>query len=116
MSQITYTSKVAADAVSDPKQILWVGDGEWLVKTGDDMDASNIPQTLSSRQFWLAIEDAGLTAAIKAAVAASPARVQIEVAQATEFARNNPLLNQMAAAIGKSSADIDNIFMYGEVL
>ncbi len=98
--------------------------GAWVLITGDtveirtgaDMPPRTVPQTLPCRQFWLAIEDSGLTSAIKAAVAASPARVQIEVAQATEFSRNNPLLNQMAAAIGKSSADIDNIFIYGETL
>ena len=86
------------------------------IRTGADMPPRTVPQTLSCRQFWLAIEDGGLTTAIKAAVAASPARVQIEVAQATEFSRSNPLLNQMAAAIGKSSADIDNLFIYGETL
>ena len=86
------------------------------IRTGADIPPRYIQQTLSCRQFWLAVEDAGLTASIKAAVAASPARVQIEVAQATEFSRNNPLLNQMAAAIGKSSADIDNLFIYGETL
>ena len=86
------------------------------IRTGADMPPRTVPQTLSCRQFWLAIEDGGLTTAIKAVVAASPARVQIEVAQATEFSRSNPLLNQMAAAIGKSSADIDNLFIYGETL
>lgn len=116
MSQITYSSKELADAVQGPKQVLWVGGDQWLVKTGADMDILRIPEVLSSRQFWLAVDDAGLTEAINTIVAASPVRVQIEATQATEFKRDYPMLEAMAAAIGKTSADIDAIFVCGDKL
>lgn len=86
------------------------------VRTGSDAPAVPIPPALSSRQFWLAIDDAGLTAVVNGLVSTQPNRVQIEIAHATEFRRDYPLLIAMAEACGKSSADLDAIFISGASL
>lgn len=109
------TSQGEADAVKSPKQVSWIGPEKWEVKTGADLEAA-VPQVLSSRQFWVAVEDKDLTASIAAAVSASPKRTQIEVSQATEFVRTYPLLGVMAMAIGKTEADIDDLFRHGASL
>lgn len=86
------------------------------VRTGDDIPVMPVPRTLTSRQFWIAVDDAGLTDAVNAALDASPRRIKIEALQATEFVRDYPLLESMAKAIGKTPADIDALFVYGAML
>lgn len=116
MTITIHTTPAAANAVAGPKQIAWLAPGRWEVRTGADLVSDAVPQTLSARQFWLAIEDAGLTTAVNAAVAAAPKRTQLEVAKATEFDRNYPTLITLAAAIGKDAAAIDALFRAGVLL
>ncbi len=107
------TTEAAARAVAGSKQVSWLGPNRWEIRTGADLIPDPVPQMLFARQFWLAIEDAGLTATVNAAVAAAPKRTQIEVAKATEIDRNWPTLLTLAAAMGKTPADIDAIFRAG---
>lgn len=84
--------------------------------TGEDIPVKPIMVPLTSRQFWLALEDMGLTDAVEAAVSAMPRRAQIEVRAATEIDRQNALVIGFAAALKKSSAEVDALFLYGASL
>jgi hypothetical protein len=61
-------------------------------------------------QARAALHAAGHLPAIEAAVAAAPALVQIAWADATEFRRDSPAIATLAAGLGMSDADIDDMF------
>lgn len=116
MSITTCISQAQVDAVPGPKQVIWISPSLWVVRSGADVINNQLPAVLSSRQFWLSVDDAGLTVSVKAVIAASPTRIQIEVSEATEIRRDHPLIDSMAQALGKSLEDIDALFAHGATL
>lgn len=85
--------------------------------TGDDAPtAPTAPESLPSRQFWMAIYDKGLMPAVDALKAALPERDRIIMENATEFHRSHPKVLEMAAAIGVTEAQIEDLFTYGATL
>lgn len=72
---------------------------------------------VTRRQMLTALHRVGLLATIKAAVAASgDIELQIAFDESQEFQRNNPFLASMAAALGKTDAEIDAVFALAATL
>lgn len=72
---------------------------------------------VTRRQMLTALHRAGLLATIKGAVAASgDVELQIAFDESQEFQRNNPFLATMAAALGKTDAEVDAIFALAATL
>lgn len=72
---------------------------------------------VTRRQMLTALHRAGLLATIKGAVAGSgDIELQIAFDESQEFQRNNPFLATMAAALGKTDAEVDAIFALAATL
>lgn len=71
---------------------------------------SPVPQSVTPRQARLALLDAGLLDAVNTAVAAAGAQAQIDWDYALEIRRDNALIASMAAGLGLTSEQIDNLF------
>lgn len=66
--------------------------------------------TISPLQVKLALNAAGLLDDVESFVAGSTRDTQIAWDNATEFNRSSPMLNQLAAAMGLSQDDLDDLF------
>jgi len=79
-----------------------------------------VPQSVTMRQARLALHAAGLLAGVDAAIASmdEPAKTAaaIEWEYASEVERNAGLVPAMAAALGMSDADIDDLFVTAATL
>lgn len=69
-----------------------------------------VPDKLTPRQFKQGLTRIGMRAAVEAAVAASDQDTKDWYFESTSFERANPVMNAMAAALGKTPEDIDNLF------
>jgi hypothetical protein len=74
------------------------------------LDPNPVPTRVSALQLTLALDELGLLDGVESAVAASPRSVQLYWAKTDPFERSHPMIDQLAAAIGKTSADADNVF------
>lgn len=72
--------------------------------------------SVSPWQIRKALNATGLRSAVESAVAAGDTTVQDAWHYATEFRRDNPLVNQLGAALGKTEADLDNLFELAQTL
>ena len=70
-----------------------------------------VPASVSAAQIRLALSHAGLLAAVNAGVGTASTDVQTYWQYSTTFERNNPLLEQMAASLGLSDAQVDAVFV-----
>ena len=71
-----------------------------------------IPQQVTAFQARAALYNAGLLATVEAAVAASTDEVlKLAWGHALHFDRNSPTIAAMAAALGLSDTDVDNLFV-----
>lgn len=98
-------------------------DGTSRPATQAEIDAATIAaaraaiQPVTRRQMLTALHRVGLLATIKGAVAASgDVELQIAFDESQEFQRNNPFLASMAAALGKTDAEIDAVFALAATL
>jgi hypothetical protein len=69
-----------------------------------------VPPEVKAGQLIRALDELGLLATVDAAVAQADPLTQRLWARASTFPRNDPLLLSFAQSIGKTSADLDNIF------
>ena len=98
-------------------------DGSSRLATQAEIDAAAIAaaraaiKPVTRRQMLTALHRVGLLATIKSAVAASgDIELQIAFDESQEFQRNNPFLASMAAALGKTDAEIDAVFALAATL
>lgn len=114
---LTPESLAAAQARTERRALIIRGT-ELLVLTGEDCHEPepSIPESLPARQFWTAIYDKGLLPAVQALKASLPERDRIIMDAATEFHRSHPKVLEMAAAIGVTEAQIEDLFTYGATL
>jgi hypothetical protein len=110
------------EAIKEAGHTLVQRDGVWISSNDEAVQAiidafdpevyerSLIPP-VTRRQMLTALHRAGLLETIKGAVSASgDVELQIAFDESQEFQRDNPFLASMAAALGKSDAEIDAIF------
>jgi hypothetical protein len=95
------------DIVGDAGQFPHVFSG-WDRKTPD---AEIMAQaTITPRQARLALLQEGMLDMVNSIVAQQPKYVQLTWEYSTEIQRNNPLLNNLLAYLGKTPDEIDSIF------
>lgn len=98
-------------------------DGFSRLATAEEVQAATVAAAraaimpVTRRQMLTALHRVGLLATIKSAVAASgDIELQIAFDESQEFQRNNPFLASMAAALGKTDAEIDAVFALAATL
>ena len=92
------------------------GEGETFQENAPELSSSTTPKSVTRRQAKIAMLRAGILDQVEAAIAASSRENQITWAEATDFRRDFPLLNQMAAALNISSQEIDNLFLLASTI
>jgi len=75
-----------------------------------------VPASVTRRQFKQGLTRIGLRAAAEAAIAAADQDTKDWYADSLNFERSNPVMNGMAVALGKTPADIDNLFRLAATL
>jgi hypothetical protein len=75
-----------------------------------------VPASVTRRQFKQALTRIGLRGAVESAIAAADQDTKDWYNDSLNFERANPLLNAMAAGLGKTPADIDNLFALADTL
>jgi hypothetical protein len=70
-----------------------------------------VPQVVSARQARLALLQYGLLTTVETAIQSASDAVKIEWEYATEFRRDNALLNGMWTQLGFSKEDLDDVFI-----
>lgn len=75
-----------------------------------------VPASVTRRQFKQGLSRIGLRAAVEAAIAAADQDTKDWYADSLNFERSNPVMNGMAAALGKTPEDIDNLFRLAATL
>lgn len=70
-----------------------------------------MPDVVYSWQLRRALSQQGIRAAVEAAIIGSSQDIQDMWQFATEYHRNHPMVAEIAAAIGKTEADIDALFI-----
>ena len=87
---------------------------QWLWD-GQDFSAPPSPPAVQAavtpRQIRLALIEIGLYDAATAAISSAGQAAMIEWEYATQIERGHPLVAAMAAALGRSEQDIDNLFI-----
>lgn len=75
-----------------------------------------VPASVTRRQFKQGLTRIGLRSAVEAAMAAADQDTKDWWADSLNFERSNPVMNGMAVALGKTPADIDNLFRLAATL
>jgi hypothetical protein len=90
---------------------------EWVEDGGvTNSYAPPVPASVTRRQFKQGLTRIGLRAAAEAAIAAADQDTKDWYADSLNFERSNPVMNSMAVALGKTPADIDNLFRLAATL
>lgn len=75
-----------------------------------------VPQVVSRAQFILALLQIGLLDEVEAAIEAADRATQINYKERLEFERGFPLIATMAQVMGKTDAEIDQVFILASTL
>jgi hypothetical protein len=70
-----------------------------------------VPVTVTARQIQLALLDLGQLDEVELYIATAPRAEQIEWARASTIHRDHPMWDGIATALGKTSPDIDDLFV-----
>lgn len=75
-----------------------------------------VPQSVTPRQVRLVLLEQGLLASVEAMIAQQDEATKISWQYASEFRRNDPLLNQLAVNLSLTSQQIDEFFIAAAAL
>jgi len=95
---------------SDPDYVAYAN---WVAAGNSPTVISSTPIVfgeISRAQLRLALEAAGLTAAVEAAIAAGPAALRIMWEDSQTFHRHHPMVIGVQQALGKSDAELDALW------
>ena len=70
-----------------------------------------VPQTVTSYQALMALNNAGLYASVMTYINAQPVATQIQFNKQANFTRTDATLNAAATALGMTSAQVDGLFV-----
>jgi hypothetical protein len=76
----------------------------------------DVPTSLTRRQAKLILLQYGLLDGVESIVTTLPRAAQIEYADALYFERGNPLIQMVAAAASMTDAQLDEMFIAGNLL
>jgi len=77
---------------------------------------SEVPQEVTPRQFWLALLAIGITEDAVVAQLAGNEAALITVKKALSVSRHDPLVDAMAAMLGKTQEEVDAVFQLASTL
>lgn len=83
----------------------WIG-GEWVFVA----PVVPVPEKVSRFQARAALYQAGLLAGVESFVASASPLIQIAWADAQEFQRTSPTINTLAAQLGWTEGQVDDLF------
>lgn len=96
--------------VPDEVQLGWIKQGGQFVEPS--ASGSSVPKSVSAARLKLALLNLGLLDDVSAMVANSNDRaLQINWAERSEFDRSHPLVLAASASLGKTDAEIDEVFV-----
>lgn len=90
--------------------------GYMLINWEMEDPGPTVPYIISPRQVRLLLLQQGELSNVEAMIAQQDEATRITWEYATEFRRNDPLLNQLAANLGYSEAAIDQFFIAASAL
>lgn len=96
---------------SDPDYVAYAN---WVAAGNSPVTISSTPIVfgeISRAQLRLALEAAGLTAAVEAAIAAGPASLRIMWEDSQTFHRNHPMVLGVQQAVGKTVEELDALWV-----
>lgn len=96
---------------SDPDYVAYAN---WVAAGNSPVTISSTPIVfgeISRAQLRLALEAAGLTAAVEAAIAAGPASLRIMWEDSQVFHRHHPLVLGVQQAVGKTAEELDALWV-----
>lgn len=109
---------VIVDAIDDLPDLVMISDEYGIGDLYADgvfskpVESIQVPTSVTRRQMKLALLQQDLLSAVEAAVEASnDMALKINWFDALDFQRDNPFVIQMAALLGKSDDDLDQIFV-----
>lgn len=105
MEGFTCVAENYTGTAPDADPSLWRWDGKAITA------AVPIPTSVTPRQVRLLLLQQGLLANVETMIAAADKATQITWEFATEFKRDNPLLEQLAKALGLTDAQVDQFFI-----
>lgn len=102
-------------------------EGEYLVTTIDGREVSRelnhsplpysgVPQVVTMRQARLALDAAGILPSVQAAINAGSNAAKITWEYSSDVERHNGLVPTMAATLGMTETQIDNLFIAAALL
>lgn len=96
---------------SDPDYVAYAN---WVAAGNSPTVISSTPIVfgeITRAQLRLALEAAGLTAAVEAAIAAGPASLRIMLEDSQTFHRNHPMVLGVQQAVGKTVEELDAVWV-----
>lgn len=96
---------------SDPDYVAYAN---WVAAGNSPTVISSTPIVfgeITRAQLRLALEAAGLTAAVEAAIAAGPANLRIMWEDSQTFHRNHPMVLGVQQAVGKTVEELDAVWV-----
>jgi len=101
------------DLVGDASQFPHCFSG-WDRKVPDALIMANA--AITPRQARLALLQTGLLSSVELIISQQSEAIRLTWEYSTQVQRNNPLINQILTALGKTGKDIDDLFLLGATL
>ena len=101
---------------ANPDHVLEIDGAVMRVLTGADKPVVLVPPTVTPRQIRLALNATGLRATVESAVAAGSQDLKDWWEYALDIERNHPLIAGMAAQLGISDQQLDDLFRLAATL
>ena len=105
-----YASDGSEDAFIRP-ELIAISTAEYDAIRAAQAAITVVPYTVTPFQAKAALLQAGLLDAVKVAVLAAPPIVQLAWSDATEFTRDSPTIAALAAQLGLTDAQVDDLFI-----
>lgn len=97
----------ALEAYQQPYQAAF---DAWAAAQQEEAPPAPVPDVVTPRQIRWALNAAGLRGTVEGAIAAADQNTKDAWEFSNEVRRDNPLLNGLAAALGMSSEQLDDLF------